>query len=51
MWKWLIAQVLKGLQLVDVDLHWRGGEHDEFRVVITFMGKVLLDRTFDVIRD
>ena len=42
---------MRVLQLADVEMHWRGGETDEFRVIIKWRDRVLLDRTFDVIRD
>ena len=50
MWTKIFKAVMRLVQLADVEMHWRGGETDEFRVVIKWRGTVVLDRTFDVIR-
>lgn len=50
MWKKIFIVLMTMLQRADVEMHWRGGEQDEFRVIIRYNDRVLLDRTFDVIR-
>lgn len=48
--KKIAVWVLTFLQKADIELHWRGGEQDEFRVIIRYNDRILIDRTLDVIR-